>query len=52
MTGKNRSSLLATAHEDMEIIDDVNYLNKQGFRIWYDKGIREGTEWKESIRII
>lgn len=27
----------------------LEYLNKYGFRIWYDEGIEWGTEWPEAI---
>jgi len=41
MKEKNLSSL-QLLHKDLEVIDDVEYLNKMGFRVWYDKGILEG----------
>ena len=47
--GEKPYIFVSYAHADTEILDDVKLLNKQGFRIWYDKGIRENTDWKESI---
>ena len=37
------------SHKTLEVIDDVEYLNKMGFRVWYDKGILDGTKWRASI---
>ena len=37
------------SHVDKEVIGDLEYLKKKGFRIWYDLGIGESNNWKESM---
>jgi hypothetical protein len=47
--GKESFIFASYSHKDLEVIDDVEYLNKMGFRVWYDKGILEGKKWRASI---
>ena len=38
------------SHADKEVIGDLEYLQKKRFRIWFDQGIGENNNWKESIK--
>ncbi len=39
------------AHSDREeVYPDLLYLSQQGYRVWYDEGIRLGREWPAEIQ--
>lgn|GEM_PF-1439848 len=41
---------ISYAHKDNEsVLPIIGELKKQGFRLWYDDGIRAGAEWAEVI---
>lgn len=38
------------AHSDAYVVvPTIEILRKNGFRVWYDKGIEAGTEWPQNI---
>ena len=32
-----------------KVFEEINILNKAGYRIWYDEGIEASNEWPEEI---
>ncbi len=50
--GDDKYIFVSYSHKDGDSISPIlEYLNKEGFRIWYDEGIEWGTEWPESIAL-
>lgn len=47
--GEKPYIFVSYSHEDKEVINDLKMLNRQGFRIWYDKAIEIDTQWSKSI---
>ena len=48
--GKEDYIFISYAHKDTEmIIPILKFLQREGFRIWYDEGIALGSEWPEDI---
>lgn len=38
------------AHDDAEVVyTELRWLKQVGFNIWYDEGIKAGTEWREEL---
>ena len=48
--GSEAYIFVSYSHRDTEIVLPIlEYLEKEGFRFWYDEGIDPGSEWPESI---
>lgn len=41
---------ISYSHRDhLEVFEDINYLHRSGYRIWFDEGIDPGNEWTEMV---
>lgn len=48
--GTKEYIFVSYSHEDRaKVLEILEVLNKEGFRIWYDEGIEWGSEWPASI---
>lgn len=48
--GKEPYIFISYSHKDTaDVLNAVDALNDNGFRVWYDNGIEAGTEWPEYI---
>ena len=49
-TGEDSFVFVCYAHADIDIVyPEIQRLQESGFNIWYDEGIRPGSEWSAAI---
>ncbi|MDP7357121.1 MAG: toll/interleukin-1 receptor domain-containing protein [Pseudomonadales bacterium] len=48
--GEESYIFVSYAHEDDELVyPEIEWLQSQGFNIWYDEGISPGSTWREEL---
>ena len=48
--GDESYAFISYAHKDSATVwPIIDHMDKDGYRIWYDDGIRPGTEWDDNV---
>ena len=48
--GKEPYVFVSYAHEDSDaIFSEIQWLNDQGFNVWFDEGISPGSRWSDEL---
>ena len=48
--GNEKYVFISYSHRDSDtVIPAINEMQRNGYRIWFDKGIEAGTEWSNNI---
>lgn len=49
--GSDDYIFISYSHQDKKVVEDkLHILQRNGFRVWYDSGIRGGQDWKKVLR--
>ena len=49
--GKEKYVFVSYSHKDKRIVEEkLHVLQRNGFRLWYDSGIKGGDNWRKVLR--